>query len=196
MKRKFDDPYIIISGDFNQWSIDSTLEDFPDLGEVNVGPTRGSRSIDRTFLNLQRCFHVAGTLPPLEADNDAVGAPSDHRISYITTALPRVQAFTWLNYSYRFFNEDSVKKFRSWIIMEEWQDVLGVDGSQAKALCYQKKITGAIESFFPLITVRRKSTDAPWINARIRKMIKRRRGIYRRHGRSAAWKRLKKGRWS
>ena len=50
MKRKFDDPYIIISGDFNQWSIDSTLEDFPDLGEVNVGPTRGSRSIDRTCL--------------------------------------------------------------------------------------------------------------------------------------------------
>ena len=43
VKRKLDDPYIIISGDFNQWKIDETLEDFPDLLEANVGPTRGTR---------------------------------------------------------------------------------------------------------------------------------------------------------
>ena len=41
MKRKFDDPYIVVSGDFNQWPTDEALEDFPDVSEVDVGPTRG-----------------------------------------------------------------------------------------------------------------------------------------------------------
>ena len=49
-----------------------------------------------------------------------------------------------------------------------------------------------MESFFPLITVRKKSTDCPWINHRIRKLIRRRKGVYRREGRSAKWRRLKK----
>ena len=191
IKRKFTDPYIIVSGDFNQWKVNETLEDFPDLTEVMVGPTRGSRSIDHTFANLARSVTGSGTLPPLETDGQE-GAPSDHLISYVSVSLPKIQAFTWLTYSYRYFNEESVQKFRNWIVPESWGDVLDVQGSQNKAVAYQAKITGALESCFPLITVRRKSTDPPWINAKIRTMIRRRRGIYRQHGRSAAWKRLKK----
>ena len=49
-----------------------------------------------------------------------------------------------------------------------------------------------MERFFPLITVTRKSTDPPWFNARIRKKLKQRRGVYRREGRSSKWKRMKK----
>ena len=74
IKRRCDDPYIIVSGDFNQWKVNETLEDFPDLTEVMVGPTRGSRSIDRTFTNLVRSVTGFGTLPPLEVD-DHEGAP-------------------------------------------------------------------------------------------------------------------------
>lgn len=57
---------------------------------------------------------------------------------------------------------------------------------------YQEAVTGAMEKFFPLLTVRRKSTDCPWINNRVRKLIRRRRGVYRRESRSSKWRRLKK----
>ena len=40
------------------------------------------------------------------------------------------------------------------MIMEPWTDVLQVEGSNEKASLYQRKISGAIESIFPLITVR------------------------------------------
>ena len=129
---------------------------------------------------------------PLEADSADEGAPSDHRTSFVTAALPKVQAFTWLKYSYRYYSEEAVAQFRSWIVMEDWSDVLGAEGSNCKADAYQRKINSAIESFFPLITVRRKSTDPPWINARVRKMVKRRKAVFKLHGRSRAWKRLKK----
>ena len=51
LKRRLDDSLIIVTSDFNQWDIDTTLADSIDLGLVNIGPTRGSRAIDKFFVN-------------------------------------------------------------------------------------------------------------------------------------------------
>ena len=69
---------------------------------------------------------------------------------------------------------------------------MDASGSQSKAECYQRLVDSAIDDFSPLITVRRKSTDLPWLNAKARRLIRRRKGIYRSEGRSVAWKALKK----
>ena len=53
---------------------------------------------------------------------------------------------------------------------------------------YQTAITSAIDKFFPLITTKRKSTDLPWINKQIRKLVRKRKAIFLREGRSARWK--------
>ena len=66
-----------------------------------------------------------------------------------------------------------------------------VDGSNRKADAYQATVTSTIETFFPLITTRRKSTDLPWVNSRIRRRIKQRKAIFRCEGRSARWRRHK-----
>ena len=42
---------IIVAGDFNQWDIKAVLDDYVDIVEIDVGNTRGSRSIDRVFVN-------------------------------------------------------------------------------------------------------------------------------------------------
>ena len=47
MKRRFKDPFVIVSGDFNQWRLN--LGDVSDMEEVPVGCTRGSREIDKFF---------------------------------------------------------------------------------------------------------------------------------------------------
>ena len=41
MKHKYADPYVIVAGDFNQWDLAAAMEDYVDLVEVEVGPTRG-----------------------------------------------------------------------------------------------------------------------------------------------------------
>lgn len=61
-------------------------------------------------------------------------------------------------------------------------DVVTAEGSNNKAITYQAAVTEAMEECFLLITVRRKSSDCPWINRRIRKLISRRKGIYVREG--------------
>lgn len=70
--------------------------------------------------------------------------------------------------------------------------MISANTSNGKANLYQAAMSGALETFFPLITVRKKSTDCPWINACIRKLVAARKGIYKREGRSAKWRRLKK----
>ena len=55
--------------------------------------------------------------------------------------------------------------------------------SNGKAEIYQREVVGAMEACFSLITMRRKSTDPPWINGAIRRKLQKRRGIYRREGR-------------
>ena len=44
----------------------------------------------------------------------------------------------------------------------------------------QREVVGAMERLFPLVTVRRKSTDPPWYNWKVRKRIAQKRGVYRR----------------
>ena len=98
----------------------------------------------------------------------------------------------WLKYAYRYYNEESVAAFQDWIVLHDWGEVLGAVGSNSKAEAYQRLVDGAVERFFPLITVRRKSTDLPWLNAKARRWIKRRKAIYRKEGRSSAWKTINK----
>ena len=82
MKRRYVDPYLIIAGDFNQWRVEGSLSDFADIKEVEVGPTRGVRSIDRIFTNVSRSVEESGTLRPLETEASQEGEIS----ASVTTA--------------------------------------------------------------------------------------------------------------
>lgn len=66
-----------------------------------------------------------------------------------------------------------------------------MSGSNEKADFYQARVTEAMEKFFPLIMARRKSTDCPWVNNKVLKLIAWRRKVYRKQGRSGAWYRLR-----
>ena len=193
MKRRLKDPYILVAGDFNQWKLEDALQEFRDLFETDAGPTMGDRNIDRVFSNLENITE-ARTLAPLQTDgNDGHLRESDHRLLYLTARLPRKEKYKWLSYSYRYNNPDSAKSFGDWLVTKDWSDVVQTNGSDNKASAYQLEINKAIEQFFPLRTIKRRNIDPPWINARIKKLIRSRKRIFKETGgRSAEWKRMKK----
>ena len=184
-KRQYEDPFILITGDFNQWRIEEVLEDFMDVKEAP------GHWIDRIFSNFQVFSKGQGTLPPLETD-DPQAKLSDHRIAFLYASLPRLVPVQWLEYSYRYFNKGSAKLFGGWLAHHDWGDLMSEESSNGKAGIYQRDMMGALEACFPLIKMRRKSSDPPWINAAVRRKLRQRRAIYRKEGRSAKWKRLKK----
>ena len=66
----------------------------------------------------------------------------------------------------------------------------GAGTADAKAMAYQDTLTRAIESCFPLKTVRRKNT---WLDRKTKKMINDRKLFFiEEGGRTAAWKEEKK----
>ena len=103
--------------------------------------------------------------------------------------LKRIETFEWLSYKYLYYNQDSVDKFGLYLQELSWAPVLEAAGSNAKANAYQGLVTAGMETCFPTITTRRKSTDLPWINNRIRRLVRRRRAIFRQEGRGRNWRR-------
>ena len=62
-----------------------------------------------------------------------------------------------------------------------------------KAEAYQETVVQAVEEFFPLRSVRKKSTDPPWLDRKTKKLIEDRKELFvREGGRSAVWKQEKK----
>ena len=192
VKRKFKDPYIIVSGDFNQWDVAAALEEFNDIRETSAGPTRGTRTIDRTFSNFE-LISETDVLPPLQTEGTTNVRFSDHGLFYMTAKIDRGKKYRWLKYSYRYDNPESRKKFGEWIVLKDWEEVIQATGSDKKAEIYQKEIQWALEAFFPLITVRRRDTDPPWINPAIKKLIRARKRVYKdTEKRKGEWKELKR----
>ena len=119
VKRRYVDPFIVVAGDFNHWRIDSSLSNFVNLKEIPVGSTRGSRSIDRVFMNVSRSVIESGTLLPLETEGEDT-RKSDHMVVYCKILLSKQETYRWESYSYRHFNGRSVEKFREWIVFYDW----------------------------------------------------------------------------
>ena len=188
VKRQYRDPFIVVAGDFNQWAIAQALVEFPDMRETHVGATRGDRAIDRFFSNVSRSVSASGTVPALESENSA----SDQLVAYIKTDLPRQETFERITYQYRHFTDEARVEFGSWIVLNDWTDVYNAAGSDEKAVAYQRHIDRAMDTFFPLRTVRKKSTDLSWINKAIKKKIKRKMEIYVKEGKSDLWRWMKK----
>ena len=86
-------------------------------------------------------------------------------------------------YNYMYYNEDSEKAFGDWIQGFDWTEVLSESGSNNKANKYQGIVLDALGTLFPVITTRRKSTELPRINGRIRRLIRRRKAIFKQTGR-------------
>ena len=185
LKCRFKDPFFIIGGDFNRRDIDGILADFPDLMLVPAGGTRDGVALDKLFTNFGPDIFEHGTLAPLESES---GTVSDHDVVYASSYLKREQTFTWITYSYLQYREESAVEFKNWLSQMDWQELFAAKTSSEKAEIYNRECDDAVKRFFPVVTVKRKSTDNPWI----RKQLRQRAKIFRKEGRSSLWKKMKK----
>ena len=154
-----------------------------------TGPTRGDQTLDLVFTNYGEKIKQTSVLDPLESDS---GAPSDHRVVCLLAELPRYQNYEWVSFSYMRQTDEGNLKFKEWILSQDWIDIYTPTCTNEKATNYQNLMNSAMSTCFPVVTVRRKTSEDPWITDKIRKKIRRRKALFRAQGRSRAWKKLKK----
>ena len=82
-------------------------------------------------------------------------------------------------------------KFKNWVLSQSWSEIFEAKSSSEKAETYQTLMTAAMDACYPVVTVKRKSSEDPWITDKIRKKIRKRKAIFRKYGRSPAWKKLR-----
>ena len=144
---------------------------------------------------MSRSVIESGTLEPLSTEEDEKEAKqSDHRVAYCRLELPCLNTFWWESFTYRYFNDQSRKEFKSWIVMHHWNEVLCAPDSKNKTKAYQDTLTAAMGKFFPWKMTRRRSNDLPWLNKGTLKKIEARKRLYWSEGRkwTPAWREEKR----
>ena len=154
-KRSFENCTIIVAGDFNHWPIQDIVQDHPDLTEVQHGPTRGDREIDRTFVNFGRAVTESGMLPPLETES---GQLSDHRVAW-TEAVFKAPPQKVITYTYRAYTEQGAENFLRDLNTQSWQEVYDAPDSDRKTEIFQQIIESLLEKNFAWKTTTRKESD-------------------------------------
>ena len=187
-KRRFPQSMLVVAGDWNQWPVDHLCQEHPDLSEVEHGPTRNGNKIDKFLVNFGRSIVESDTLKPLD---DGQGRESDHLVAFfkasvIKTRLPVVK------YRYRHYTDEGARKFQEWISAQDFADVYNKDEVNDQLDCLLQRLEAAMDLCFPYKTTVRRESDPPWINRYVRTMIKKRRKVYHREGRSVRWKALMK----
>ena len=192
IKAAENDPLICITGDFNQWLIEDYLLDYPDITEVITPPTRKDRRIDRTFTNWTDSIVEKCCLQPLETDG--VGEEkrcSDHLVQFSRAPLPRKNPVKAISYSYRPNNATSAENFRAELESKNWDEVLEASGPNIKERRFQAIIDDMMDRHFPMKVKKYRETDLPWMNETARKMIKKKRVVYKAEARSERWLKLR-----
>ena len=188
-KRKYDSPLITVAGDWNQWSVRRVLDEHPDLCEVVHGPTRGDKKIDKFLVNFSRSIVESDVLPPLD---DGYGRVSDHSVAFFKAKF-RVLADKKVSYTYRHYTEEGARNFQNWISQHPFHEVYAAAGDVNDQLgSFLSTLESKMTEFFPYKTTVRREKDPPWINPHVRALIRKRRKVYHREGRSTAWKQLMK----
>ena len=177
-----------MSGDWNQWPLAHVLQEHPDLFEVDHGPTRNDRKIDRTLVNFPRSVTESDTLPPLD---DGQGWVSDHLVSYFKAAIKKSRQ-PLVRYKYRHYTDEGAAKFQAWISSKDFSSVLEKQDPNEQLSDFLGSLEGAMNVCFPYKTTVRRERDPPWINRYVLAIIRKRRKVYHREGRSTKWKELMK----
>ena len=101
-KRSFDSPHLLVAGDFNQFRIEEALREHQDMEECLLGPTRGDRSIDRTFTNIKSHTGIieARVIAALQPDRVAAGSDSDHQVTFFRALVPGLGHNPWVSHTF------------------------------------------------------------------------------------------------
>ena len=185
-KRKFESPLITVAGDWNQWDVGRVLADHPDLVEVEHGPTRAGNKVDKFLVNFSRSIVESDVLPPLD---DGLGRQSDHGLAFFKAkydVLPTKR----VSYRYRHFTDQGASKFQNWVSTHNFDRVFTASNVNEKLGVFLEELHGKMEELFPYKTTVRRESDPPWINPHVRALIRKRRRVYHREGRSDRWKAL------
>ena len=150
-------------GDFNNLDISDLLTDH-DLNQIICEPTRGSAILDLVITNLQQFYKKPLILAPVGTSDHSVvnWCPDD------SSCRPRGKV---IKRQRRFFPQSQLAAFGRWLTSLDWNSVSSEGSVEELVSDFTARITQAMDTFFPIQTVKLHSNDKPWMSVSIKQLI-------------------------
>ena len=189
----------ILCGDTNDLKLDSILHLNPNLKQCVQNPTRLNppRILDPIITTLSGYYQQPLCLPPLDADPDSNGKPSDHLMVLMSpvSVLNNKPGRSKRKITYRPFNSQRLEQMHEWIKTEEWFKVSHESSAHRMMEVLQELLVSKYHHFFPEKSRIISSDDEPYYSEKLEKMKRRKCREYKKHRKSDKWKRMDMEYW-
>ncbi|XP_072046799.1 uncharacterized protein [Amphiura filiformis] len=162
LRTSYPDIGFVIAGDFNKSRIDRLLFG-NQLKQLIKFPTRKDAILDLVFTNFSQHYNEPICLPPI--------GKSDHNC-IVLKPCSSIPGNKIKKSSVRSFKDSNLRSFGTWIQNHDWDEVINTSGVQAKTDTFYAQLNDAIETHFPLVTVKHHESDKPWITQKIKNLIR------------------------
>ena len=188
VKQKYNDPYIMLAGDFNRKDIQAALRDHVDIKPIVTGPTRGDSVLDIIATNMNDQLKEAGTTTAIKSEE---GVYSDHLTVFATFRMPRVPDYRVEQYSYFHYTQEGNKRFGNWLAKQKWEGILLERDVHKKVSNLHDLFEKGTSESYEWKTRVKKTSEPVWMTDSIRDLIRKRRRLFRRIRRRDNWRTLK-----
>ena len=113
VKIKYDDPILLVGGDFNNKNMSPVMNALPELKPLNAGATRGDTMLDEIYCNIDRSIVQKEILHPLCKED---GTESDHKIIAAGAKLPRAVRDRAKVFKFRPLTRKGTEEFKSLLL--------------------------------------------------------------------------------
>ena len=185
---KHPDCIIFIGGDFNKKDISTFMSTFPEIKPLLTGPTRRGAALDEIYTNVQERLECQHIQQPLSKED---GTVSDHHIIAASFKLPRAIKSTSSTFTFRPITTEGVEKFGRLLAQFDWA-LLQRETSTESAVALNDTLQSFVSDCFPLKSRTVRSSDAPWLDKKTKKMLAKKRRIYQQEGKSTRFKEYEK----
>ncbi|TWW56008.1 hypothetical protein D4764_09G0010580 [Takifugu flavidus] len=170
LQTKHPEDLLIISGDFNHVTLDSTLAA---LHQVIDCPTRNNRTIDLLYTNVKEAYRVIA-LPPL--------GKSDHNLVYVQPQYtPLVQRQAASTRSIRRWTPAAEEALKDCFNITDWDVLLGeheedIDGMTDRLTDY---LNFCVDVVVPTKTVQCYPNNKPWVTQEVKDVLNKKKKAFR-----------------
>ena len=181
----------ILCGDTNDLKLDEILNLNSNFKQVVQQPTRLNppRILDPIITTLAHYYQLPVCLPPLDADPDSNGKPSDHLMVVMCplSVVNNKPARTKNKIVYRPYNDIRLQQMQQWIENENWEEILKESTANKKMEMLQNLLVSKYQEFFPEKTRFVYSDTDPFFNEKLERIKRRKCREYRKHRKSGKW---------
>ena len=192
LKSKYNSVKFFILGDFNDFKPDTILKQSPQLRQLVHYNTCGNNILDLIITDCHTHYHPPFNIPPLKPYNPQQAKESDHNINIL---LPKSDTNVSSRRMYKIITvrpmtDSQLNAIGKLLTSQDWSHVKNVIKADDKVQMLRDTLDIIINEIAPIKKVKISCDDPPWMNSRLKILIRKRNREFDKNGKTEKWRNL------